>query len=161
MHQEIRLYIYTDAAVRASDRAVVSYLLQYVKDGVDAGSREDRMVVDGNQKAATWEAMMDALARISDGNVIPVSIICHCPGVIQAINQEQYIKWQSNGWKNSKGSEIEHAEKWERVVKLMNQKTKRFDSGAFGVKAYAPSEQDAEIMKKLGAKQSDPNINIA
>lgn len=159
--QEIRLYIYTDAAVMSEDRAKVAYLLQFVKDGVDAGSREDHMAVNGNQKAATLEAMMDALARISDGNEIPVLIVCHCPGVIQAINQEQYIKWLSNGWKNSKGLEIEHADKWERVIKLMKQKTKQFDDGAFGVKASAPSDQDALIMRKLGAGSFNPHTNIA
>lgn len=159
--QEIRLYIYTDAGVRVADRAKVSYMLQYMKDGVDAGSRQDHMSVDGNQKAATLEAMMDALARISDGNEIPVLIICHCPGVIQAINQHQYLGWLRNGWKNSKGLEVEHADKWERVVKLFRQKTKKYESGAFNVKACAPSDQDAGIMDELGAGSFEARANLA
>lgn len=152
--KEIRLYIYTDAAVSSVDRAKVSYLLSFVKDGVESGSRTDHMAIDGNQKAATLEAMMDALARISDGNEIPVTVICHCPGVIQSINQGLYRKWQANGWKNSKGDEVEHADKWERVVKLLAHKTKE-------VKATPPSDQDTPIMKKLGAETFDPHSNIA
>ena len=158
--QEIRLYIYTDAAALNADRAKAAYLLQYVKDGVDAGSRKDHMAVDGNQKAATLEAMMDALARISDGNEIPVLIICHCPGVIQAINQHQYLGWLKNGWKNSRGLEVEHADKWERVVKLFRQKTKKYESGAFNVKACTPSDQDAWIMDKLGAGNFIAHTNM-
>lgn len=152
--KEIRLYIHTNAAVSSADRAKASYMLQYLKDGTESGTRKDHMSVDSNQKGATLEAMIDALARISDGNEIPVTVICHCPGVIQSINQDLYAKWQQNGWKNSRGDEIEHADKWERVVKLLAHKTKE-------VKAAAPSDQDATIMKKLGAETFDPHTNIA
>ena len=159
--QEIRLYIYTDAAALNADRAKVSYMLQFMKNGTDAGSRKDHMTVEGNQKAATLEAMMDAIARISDGNEIPVLIICHCPGVIQAINQHQYLGWLRNGWKNSRGLEIEHADKWERVIKLFRQKTKQYETGAFCVYASAPSDQDAGIMDELGAGSFEAHTNLA
>lgn len=152
--REIRLYIYTDAKVRAYDRAKVTYLLQFVKDGRDVGAKDDRMAVDGNQKAATLEAMIAALTRVNDGNEIPITVICHCPGVIQAINQTLYTKWAENSWKNAKGAEIECADKWERIVELIRHKTK-------DITARPPAGDDEAIMTKLGAEGYNPHTNIA
>lgn len=152
--KEIRLYIFTNANVRASDRAKVSWLMQYVKDGQESGSRTDHMAVDGNQKNATLEGMISALGRLNDGNSVPVTLICHCPGVIQAINQTLYVKWQENGWKNAKGTEVECADKWERVALLLREKTK-------DITARPPAGDDEGIMSKLGAEGFSPRANIA
>ena len=152
--KEIRLYVFTNANVRASDRAKVSYLLQYLKDGREDGSRTDHMAVDGNQKNATLEGMISALTRMKDGNEVPVTVICHCPGVIQAINQTLYTKWAENSWKNAKGAEIECADKWERIVELIRHKTK-------DITARPPAGDDEAIMTKLGAEGYNPHTNIA
>lgn len=152
--KEIRLYIYTNAPVRQSDRAKYSYLMQYVKDGQVTGQREDHAAVDENQKGATLEAMIASITRINDGNDIPVTVVCHCPGVIQAINQSQYDTWSHRGWTNSKGGEVEHATKWQRVKAL-------FDNKIREISARAPSDCETELMNKLGAESFDPHQNIA
>lgn len=151
--KEIKLYICTNAAPRREDRAKVTYLLQYVKNGQDAGSREDHMAVDGNQKSATLEALISALTRINDGNTTPITIICHCPGVIQCINQVLHMKWQANGWKNSKGTEVECADMWERVSKLLKDKSDE-------IMARPPADEDQGIMRKLGAETYDPKTPL-
>lgn len=152
--KEIRLYIYTNAPVRSSDRAKYSYLMQYVKDGQVTGQREDHAAVDENQKGATLEALIASVTRINDGNDIPVTVICHCPGVIQAINQSQIATWSLNGWQNSKGKEVEHAGKWQRVKALMDAKT-------HDITARPPADSETELMHKLGAEGFDPHLNIA
>lgn len=153
--KEIRPYIHTNAAVSIQDRARVSYLLRFTKDGEELTTRTDRLMTVGNQKSATLEAMITALSRIKDGNEIPILVVCHCPGIIQAINQGLYERWRSNGWTNSKGTAIEHASKWESVVELIEHKTKG------GIKAAAPTDQEALIMQRLGAEEFDPHANIA
>lgn len=152
--KEIKLFIYTNAPVRGTDRKKYAYLLQYVKEGQETGSREDHAVIEENQKGATLEALLSSLARINDGNEIPVTIICHCPGVITAINQRQLESWAGNGWKNAKGAEVEHADKWQRVKALI-------DTKAPHITARAPEFGEEEIMKKLGADMYEARTNIA
>ena len=152
--KEIRLYIYTNAPVRGTDRKKYAYLLQYVKEGQETGSREDHAVIEENQKGVTLEALLSSLARINDGNEIPVTIICHCPGVITAINQHQLESWSGNGWKNAKGSEVEHADKWQRVKALI-------DTKAPHITARPPEAGEEETMTKLGADIYEARTNIA
>lgn len=151
--KEIRLYIYTNAPVRGTDRRIYAYLMQYVRDGQETGARDDRAVIESNQKGATLEAMIASLTRINDGNEIPVSIICHCPGVITAINQSQFDAWSRNGWRNAKGAEVEHADKWQRVKALI-------DSKAPHIIARPPGSGEEEIMQKLGAEMYEGRINL-
>lgn len=152
--KEIKLYIFTNAPVRGTDHRKYAYLMQYVKDGRDTGTREDHAIIDDNQKGATLEALISSLTRINDGNEIPVTIICHCPGVITAINQSQYVTWSQRGWTNAKGAEVEHADKWQRVKALI-------DAKAPHIMARAPEDTEGEIMQKLGAETYDPHANIA
>jgi ribonuclease HI len=39
--------------------------------------------------------------------------------VINCLNDKWYIKWNSNGWKNSKGNPVENRDAWERVLKAI------------------------------------------
>lgn len=98
--------------------------------------------------------MIDAVTRIKDGNSTPLTIICHCPGVIQAVNQSLYTKWSMNGWKNSKGEEVECVEEWQRIVELFKDKVK-------DVTARAPHSTEDHIMQSLGAEQYEGHLNIA
>lgn len=147
--KQIRIYIYTDARIRTWDRSVVAYSIQYIKDGQMAAERTDRMAVEGHQKAATLEGLISTLTRIADGNTLPVVVICHCPGVIAAINQTQYAAWSKNGWKNSQGREVECVNLWERVVDLIGNKAPE-------ITARPPEDSENEIMYKLGAESFDP-----
>ena len=152
--KEIKLFIYTNAPVRGTDHRKYAYLMQYVRDGRETGSRGDHAIIDDNQKGATLEALIASLTRINDGNDIPVTIVCHCPGVITAINQSQYDTWSRNGWRNAKGAEVEHADKWQRVKALI-------DAKAPHIIARAPEAGEEEVMRKLGAETYDSHANIA
>ena len=153
--QEIRLYIYTDAPMTTEDRGSAAYLLQYVKEGREIGSRADSITfISRNQKGATLEAIIAALTRINDANTAHLTIICHTPGVIQAINQSLYTKWALNGWTNSRGKEVEYAEEWQRIIQLMNDKTPE-------VTARAPAADESEIMCQLGAGYFLPEAKMA
>ncbi len=146
--QEIRIYIYTDAPVRGEKQVVMRYLLQYIKDGKEIGSKREkaRVIVTTNHKGATLETMITAIDRIGDGNKIPVIIICHCSGdFMAAVNQGYYKRWSLNAWQNSKGIEVEHADLWERLYKLIEEKAK-------SLKARAPYDTETDIMRSLGAE---------
>lgn len=39
--------------------------------------------------------------------------------VINCLNDKWYVKWNSNGWKNSKGEPVKNREAWERVLSAM------------------------------------------
>ena len=151
--KEIRIYIYTDAKVRTWDRVIAAYSLQYIKDGEMAAERSDRVALEGHQKAATLEALISTLTRIADGNTLPVTVICHCPGVIAAINQSQYAAWSRNGWKNSQGNEIDCANLGERVVRLIEDKAPE-------ITARPPEDSEQEIMQKMGAEKYDPSTPL-
>jgi len=71
-----------------------------------------------------------------------------------AINQSRLAVWSLNGWKNSKGGEVEHAAKWQRVKALIDDKAPE-------IKARPPHDTENEIMRRLGAEQYDPHLNIA
>lgn len=100
------------------------------------------------------EAVIAAVTKINDGNRMPLTIVCHSPGVIQAINQQFYTKWSVNSWKNSKGKEIEYADEWQRITRLMEDKTPE-------VTARAPAQGEEDIMDKLGAGYFLPHAKLA
>ena len=153
--QEIRLYIYTDAPMTTEDRGSAAYLLQYVKEGREIGSRADSITfISRNQKGATLEAIIAALTRINDANTAHLTIICHTPGVIQAINQSLYTKWALNGWTNSRGKEVEYATEWQRIVQLIKDKAPE-------ITARAPAADESEIMYQLGAGYFLPEAKMA
>lgn len=153
--QEIRLYIYTDAPMTTEDRGSAAYLLQYVKEGREIGSRADSITfISRNQKGATLEAIIAALTRINDANTAHLTIICHTPGVIQAINQSLYTKWALNGWTNSRGKEVEYATEWQRIVQLIKDKAPE-------ITARAPAADESEIMCQLGAGYFLPEAKMA
>lgn len=155
--QEMRLYIYTDAPLIGEATVPVRYHLQFIKDDqVRASEREKESAsVTSNQKGATMETMIAAITRIKDGNKVPLTVVCHCSGdFMGAINQGQYKKWSQNAWKNSKGREIEHADKWRQLYELFGKKLPK-------IKARPPEDDESPIMERLGAKPFVPYIQLA
>ncbi len=142
--KEIRLYIYANAPVMTEDRGSVKYLLQYVKDGREIGSRSESIsFTERNQKGATLEAMISALTRINNSNTCPLMVICHSPNVIQGINMNLYNTWEKNDWKTSRGKDVEYKTEWQQISELIKTKLPL-------IKSRTPEEGEEEIMKKLG-----------
>ena len=82
-----------------------------------------------------------------------LTIICHNPGVIAAINQRQIATWSRNGWKTSKGKEVKHAEAWQRIEKLIRDKVAN-------ITARPPEDSETDIMHKLGAETFSPKTPL-
>lgn len=38
--------------------------------------------------------------------------------VVNCLNDQWYVKWRKNGWKNSKGKPVENRDQWERMLSL-------------------------------------------
>lgn len=155
--QEMRLYIYTDAPLIGEATVPVRYHLQFIRDDqIRASEREKEYAsVTSNQKGATMETMIAAITRIKDGNKIPLTVVCHCSGdFMGAINQALYVKWRQNAWKSSKGKEIEHADKWQRLCELFEKKLPK-------IKARPPEDSESPIMERLGAKPFIPYTQLA
>lgn len=155
--QEMRLYIYTEAPPIGEATVPMRYQLQFIKDGeLRASEREkENAQVTSNQKGATLETMIAAITRIKDGNQIPLTVICHCPNDFMiSLNRAYYVKWSQNAWKNSKGAEVEHVLKWQRLMRL-------FDDKLPHIFARAPHHEECEIMEELGAKPIAPYAKLA
>ena len=82
-----------------------------------------------------------------------LTLVCHNPGIIGAINQRQYTAWSVNGWKTSKGKEVKHAEAWQRIEKLIRDKVA-------DITARPPAGADDEVMRRLGAESFDAHKNV-
>jgi ribonuclease HI len=46
--------------------------------------------------------------------------------LVNCINRKWYENWQRNGWKNYKKQPVENKDLWERLLKLLSQKTVTF-----------------------------------
>lgn len=150
---EIRLYIWTDASPFRADRAVTRYELAFLKEDKVIGTRSDHFIADQNQQGAILEGLIAALTRIQDGSGMKLTLVCHNPGIIGAINQRQYTAWSVNGWKTSKGKEVKHAEAWQRIEKLIRDKVAN-------ITARPPAGYDDEVMRRLGAESFDAHKNV-
>ena len=50
---------------------------------------------------------------------IPVEVYTDSAYVCNCINQKWYVKWRSNGWKNSKKDPVENKELWVELLDLV------------------------------------------
>ena len=50
---------------------------------------------------------------------IPVEVYTDSAYVCNCINQEWYVKWRSNGWKNSKKDPVENKDLWVEMLTLV------------------------------------------
>lgn len=82
---------------------------------------------------------------------IPVEIYTDSAYIVNCINQKWYVKWQSNGWKNSKKNPVENKDLWVELLGLIDSLK---DINFFKVKGHSGVELN-ELADKLANKGID------
>ncbi len=87
-----------------------------------------------NQKMEL-RAAIEALKRLEQ----PTQVRLHSDSayLINGMNQQWYLKWQQNGWKNAKRKPVENADLWKALVELARYRTIEWEKvkGHAGVRA--------------------------
>ncbi|TAK67574.1 MAG: ribonuclease HI [Bacteroidetes bacterium] len=65
-------------------------------------------------------ACIKALEEIKD-KTLPVEVYTDSAYLVNCMNEEWYVKWERNGWKNVKKKPVENKELWQRLLALVRQ----------------------------------------
>ena len=110
-------------------------------------------VPEANQTVATLEALLAALKEFSGKQKQRVCVVCSCNPVLIAVNQKLPERWEANGYINSKGNPVAHADLWREAVRLSKEKQ-------IELTARAPDQTEAEIMYEMGAGYFLPHLEL-
>ena len=69
-------------------------------------------------------AVIDALrtySRVADehGAPVPIEIVSDSTYVVKCFNDKWWVKWQRNGWKNSKKQPVANDDLWKPLIELV------------------------------------------
>ncbi len=67
-------------------------------------------------------ACIKALEEIKK-NDIPIEIYTDSAYLVNCINEEWYVNWERNGWKNAKKKPVENKDLWQRLLELLRKYT--------------------------------------
>ena len=165
------IVIYTDGACKKNKRGEdgASGIGGWAYVVLDKkGEFEDMEIVlsDSNFIIGTTNQEMEILAvaeafkaiknNYSRKNLIGKKIILYSDSayVINCLKEKWYVKWQSNGWKNSKQNPVENKESWEKLLKSIN----GFNVDFFHVKRNSTkfitmADEMAKEASKIGTSQ--------
>jgi ribonuclease HI len=70
------------------------------------------------------QAVLDALrthARLADdhGAPMPIEIVSDSTYVVNCFRDKWWVKWQRNGWRNSKKEPVANVDLWEPLIELV------------------------------------------
>ena len=91
-----------------------------------------RKEISGAEKNSTNQRMeivasIESLKAITKKE-IPITIFSDSAYLVNCINNRWYVKWQSNGWKNSKKLKVENRNLWEELLLLLENLDVEFKS---------------------------------
>ncbi|MCQ2552946.1 MAG: ribonuclease HI [Clostridia bacterium] len=70
-------------------------------------------------------ALLSALSALKEDG-LNLRIFSDSSYLVNCFKQEWYVKWQKNGWKNSKKDPVENREIWEKLIELLSKHTYTF-----------------------------------
>jgi ribonuclease HI len=70
-------------------------------------------------------AVLDALrvhAHLADdhGSPLPIEIVSDSTYVVNCFRDRWWVKWQRNGWRNSKKEPVANVDLWQPLIELVN-----------------------------------------
>ena len=105
----------------------------------------------GGEKNTTNQRMeltacIKALEEIKNKD-IPVEIYTDSAYLVNCINEQWYVKWERNGWKNVKKKPVENKELWQRLLSLVQEFTVTFHKveGHSGVELNERADELARL----------------
>lgn len=77
-----------------------------------------------NQRMEIY-AVIDALRTYADlatdsGAPMPIEIVSDSTYVVHCFHDRWWVRWQLNGWKNSKKQPVANADLWQQLIELVN-----------------------------------------
>jgi len=84
-------------------------------------------------------ALLEALKALKESG-LKLNIFSDSSYLINCFKNEWYVKWRSNGWKNSKKQPVENQDLWEKLLELLEKNDREF----FLIKGHlsVPTESD-------------------
>lgn len=101
-------------------------------------------------------ALIEGLKAIKKPNH-PVCVYSDSAYIVNCFHQKWYVKWQKNGWKNSKKEPVENRELWQELLDLVARQPKVV---FFKVKGHLDIEDEKAIKKWHQKFINDYNVNI-
>lgn len=119
--EKINLYVHTDVKGKRTAPGHYIYVLEFMTSRGPATLTAKEEVEDCTNKKAELRAINSALKRLTK----PCAVLIHAENVnlLAALQNEWYRKWEEDGWKNSRGLEIEDTEEWQEFSGLMKENT--------------------------------------
>lgn len=106
-----RVVVYTDGAC-SGNPGPGGWGWAVAPDGEPQGSGGEGHTT--NQRMEVYAAL-DALQTLGvEGE--PIEIVSDSTYVVKCINDKWYVKWQRNGWKNSKKQEVANIDLWKPLI---------------------------------------------
>lgn len=117
--EKINLYVHTDIKGKRTALGHYIYVLEFMTSRGPATLTAKEEVEDCTNKKAELRAINSALKRLTK----PCAVLIHAENVnlLAALQNEWYRKWEEDGWKNSRGLEIEDTEEWQEFSGLMKE----------------------------------------
>ncbi|WP_425446912.1 ribonuclease HI [Dethiothermospora halolimnae] len=118
--------------------------------------KEHKKEIHGGEENTTnnrmeLKACIEALKTLKKVN-IPVEVYTDSAYLCNCMNQKWYLKWQKNGWKNSKKKPVENKDLWEELLYVVG---KINDITFLKVKGHAGIELNelADQLANKGARE--------
>lgn len=117
--EKINLYVHTDIKGKRTAPGHYIYVLEFMTSRGPATLTAKEEAEDCTNKKAELRAINSALKRLTK----PCAVLIHAENVnlLAALQNEWYRKWEEDGWKNSRGLEIEDTEEWQEFSGLMKE----------------------------------------
>lgn len=130
----LTIYIYTYSGIRTPkpQKGLIAYRLQAEKEikGKD-GLPTTEIVKDTGIKTVetegTWnEASLTAVLTALEDLKEPIGCkwFIYTDSLYFEANWHQAFKWRENGWRKKDGTKYEYAEKWEAILKILDECTR-------------------------------------
>lgn len=128
---DVNIYIETSARGPKSRRAAGMYVLECIKEGRVAGTKDGFIYMDmAAENALVLALLQQAFSRLT--KACSVRVNTQCSYVLGTINNYWIIQWRKNGWLNAKGKSVANREAWEVLSGQMADHLVSADQGWHG-----------------------------
>ena len=114
----VNIYMYITIRGPQKQSGAYGYILETIVQGKPVTLTKFGELSGVSENEAWMDALIDALGRMK--KQVRLSIYADCRALAAGFEQGWIEKWKSNRWKNAKGEDIKHVEKWQQIEYLLN-----------------------------------------
>lgn len=120
--EKINIYIHTSIrSVRQQAMGFIIWVLEFMTSKGEPATITNKKEITATWKEAELTALIQALVRVK--KPCELTIFTENINIISAFNNGWMDKWSANDWKNAKGEQIENADKWQELYKVISMHT--------------------------------------